>query len=95
MFQFPNPDTTQFFVINDKQWTWTGSYWELVKTPVSGGGISFYQQDDAPASAKLGDRWLNTQNLTEYVYVQMSASPDIFQWMDFTGDYPGDNFVGD
>jgi hypothetical protein len=70
-------------------------YWELVKTAVTGGGISFYQQDDAPSEAKLGDRWLNTQNLTEYIYVQMSANPDVFQWMDLTGDYPGDTFVGD
>lgn len=95
MFQFPNPSETTSFVINGKEWRWVGSYWELVKTAVSGGGISFYQQDDAPIEAKLGDRWLNTQNLTEYIYVQMSANPDVFQWMDLTGDYPGDTFVGD
>jgi len=95
MFQFPDPTKQTTFSINEKNWQWTGSYWALVKTAVVGGGVSFYQQDDAPSSARLGDRWLNTQNLTEYIYVQMSASPDVFQWMDLTGDYPGDTFVGD
>lgn len=91
MFKFPDPRVTPILIINDKEWRWNGSYWELVKTPVSGGGISFYQQDDAPVEAKLGDRWLNTNNMNEFIYLKVSENPDAYQWFDLSGDYPGDS----
>lgn len=53
--------------------------------------IRFYQQSTAPTNAKLGDRWLNTNNMNEFIYLKVSADPDTYQWFDLSGDYPGDS----
>lgn len=94
MFSFPDPSLNNEFSLGDKKWRWNGSYWELVKNVVAE-GIRYYQQDDQPTDARIGDRWLNTKNLTEYVYVQMHDDPVTLEWIDLTGDYPGDTLVGD
>jgi hypothetical protein len=94
MFNFPDPNSQNTFSLGEKTWKWNGSYWEIVKQIVVSDGIKYYQQDDAPSGVNLGDRWLNTQNLTEYVYVQLQSDPDEFGWMDLTGDYPGEAFLG-
>jgi len=53
--------------------------------------IRFFQQDTAPTNAKLGDRWLNTNNMNEFIYLKVSENPDAYQWFDLSGDYPGDS----
>lgn len=93
MFLFPDPNTTNTFTLGEKTWKWNVNYWELEKQDViiPDVGLSFYQQNIAPTGAKLGDRWLNTNNMNEFIYVKISDSPEIFQWMDLSGDYPGDS----
>jgi hypothetical protein len=90
MFFFPDPNIIAKFTIGEKTWEWSGSYWNLLK--VTAGGVVFYQQDTAPTGAKLGDKWLNTNNMNEFTYVKISDSPEVYQWMDLSGDYPGDSF---
>ena len=51
--------------------------------------IRFYQLDVPPTGARLGDRWLNINNMTEFIYLKTGESPDVYQWIDLTGDYPG------
>jgi hypothetical protein len=95
MFNFPDASKQTEFTLGTRTWKWNGSYWEILKQTVVSNGISYFQQDDSPTTAKLGDRWLNTQNLTEYVYVQIAADPDSYQWLDLVGDYPGDSLLGE
>jgi|APGre2960657373_1045057.scaffolds.fasta_scaffold03935_3 hypothetical protein len=53
--------------------------------------IRFFQQGTAPNNAKLGDRWLNTNNMNEFIYLKVSDDPETYQWFDLSGDYPGDS----
>lgn len=93
MFVFPDPAINPKFTLGEKTWQWNGYYWDIVKEEivVPSQGISFFQQDTLPSGAKLGDRWLNTKNMNEFIYVQISSSPDVYQWMDLSGDYAGDS----
>jgi hypothetical protein len=51
--------------------------------------IRFFQMDTPPVGAKLGDRWLNITNMTEFIYLKIDENPDVYRWIDLTGDYPG------
>lgn len=93
MFIFPDPSIQDTFSLGNKTWKWNGSYWDLIKEQIiiPENGISFYQQSTAPVGAKAGDKWLNSNNMNEFTYVQTSSSPEKFQWIDLSGDYPGDS----
>lgn len=43
--------------------------------------IKFFQQDSPPLNPKLGDRWLDTNNMNEFIYLKVSESPDYYQWV--------------
>jgi hypothetical protein len=51
--------------------------------------IRFFQQEDPPENPRLGDRWLNITNMTEFILLKTGEDPDTYQWIDLTGDYPG------
>jgi hypothetical protein len=48
----------------------------------AGGGINFTQDSSPPVSASLGDRWLNTNDTLEYVYIETSTGE--YSWVDLS-----------
>ena len=48
----------------------------------AGGGINFTQDSSPPISASLGDRWLNTNDTVEYVYIETSTGE--YSWVDLS-----------
>lgn len=73
---FPNsPTVNQTFTAGNSSYRWTGVAWvsnnlgaidwaDITNKPVTFSILS----DTAPASPVVGQKWLNTTNLIEYVY---------------------------
>ena len=55
---FPSaPSLNQTYTYNNVVWTWTGNRWE-VQHNYDMQGVYFTYSNAAPASPRLGDRWL-------------------------------------
>jgi hypothetical protein len=76
---FPSaPSLNQTYTYNNVVWTWTGNRWE-VQHNYDMQGVYFTYSNAAPASPRLGDRWLYSESLVELVYVYDGTS---YQWVE-------------